>query len=371
MTATRLSTGLTVSLVCLGLTTVVWRYRPVHWVRTHSFTSSLFWTVRSWLWNYPLTPNFEIWDEGDPRHNEKWKKEKVRTVRIWDFLAPYFAERGYTLYVREKLADPLSKRNDRDFEVNIVASRVWAARDTEGRDVIIKAISGAVPTNELRALQLLHSEPLCNDPRNHTIPVIEYIEFNQQTFVVMPRWSDVVLCDFSTVGEIIRYARTFLEALAFLHENNITHGDITSQNMSMDVLMPCAPYPEYYVGYHGPERKYAFIDFEVAELPTVTGAPSSGFEQSSTRDIAWLAHTLEIHLRCIEHVVPGMNDFLTSIGMDKWESLPTATAVLSSFDELCLHLSSEKRNLPLEAYRWDSGLYNSYHGFKMVITLPS
>lgn len=89
----------------------------------------------------------------------------------------------------------------------------------------------------------------------------------------------------------------YRQALAFLHENNITHGDITFQNMSMDVLMPCAPYPEYYVGYHGPERKYAFIDFEVAELPTVNGAPSPGFEQSRTRDIAWLAHTLEIHLR--------------------------------------------------------------------------
>ncbi|XP_006463120.1 hypothetical protein AGABI2DRAFT_74226 [Agaricus bisporus var. bisporus H97] len=377
MTATRLSIGLAVSLPCLGLTTVVWHYRPVHWIRTHSFASSLYWTVRSWLWNYPLTPDFEIWDEGDPRHNEKWKKEKIRTVRIWDFLAPYFAERGYTLYVRDKLADPLSKRypassminssrlsypyapcicsNDSDFEVNIVASRVWAARDTEGRDVIIKAISGAVPTNELRALQLLHSEPLCNDPRNHTIPVIEYIEFNQQTFVVMPRWSSIVSSDFSTVGEIIRYARIFFEALVFLHENNITHGDITLQNMSVDVLMPCFRYPDYYVGHHGPERRYAFIDFEIAELPAENGAPSPRFEECRRRDITWLATTLETHLRCIEHVAPGIDEFLARMNKDAWDNLPDAATVLSDFDEICCRLSSSELTMPLEAYRWDHG----------------
>ncbi|KAF7763836.1 hypothetical protein Agabi119p4_8373 [Agaricus bisporus var. burnettii] len=233
----------------------------------------MYWTVRSWLWNYPLTPDFKIWNEGDPNQYEEWVKERGRTVRIWEFLAPYFAERGYKLYVRKNLTDVFASRypasskidplelsypyaqyackNERQLEVALVSQRVWAARDREGRDVMLKVISGVIPTKELKALQLLHSEPLSTDPQNHTIPVIEYIEFNRQTFVVMPRWSSIVSSDFSTVGEIIRYARIFFEALAFLHKNNITHGDITLQNMSMDVLMPCFRYPDYYVGHHG------------------------------------------------------------------------------------------------------------------------
>ncbi|KAF7763837.1 hypothetical protein Agabi119p4_8374 [Agaricus bisporus var. burnettii] len=371
---------LTASLACLGIATVLWRYRPVRWIRTHSLTSSLYWTARSWLWNYPLTPDLAIWDEGDPNQYEKWLEERARTVRIWEFLSPYFAERGYTMYIRADLSDvmvyrfpassmidasklsyPYAQRactNEEEFKFGSIAHRVWAARDREGRDVILKVISGAVPANELKALQLLLSEPLRSDPRNHTIPIIEFIEFNQQTFIVMPRWSDPVQSDFSTVGEVIRYARIFFEALTFLHENNITHGDIALQNMSMDVLTPCPCYPRYYTGYHGPERRYALIDFGGAELPTVAGEPSPGFEESRRRDIAWLAETLEIHLRCIEHVVPGIDKFLAPMSADNWENLPAAATVLSSFDETCCYLSSEELNMPLKAYRWDRGRFS-------------
>ncbi|EKM77856.1 hypothetical protein AGABI1DRAFT_130128 [Agaricus bisporus var. burnettii JB137-S8] len=183
--------------------------RPLHWVRMHSFSSSLYWTARSWLWNHPITSDYAVWDQGDPNEWEEWTKERARILRIWKFLEPYFSQRGYTLYVQKDLTDvfapqyPASKmidprhlsypyaqyrcKNDEQLGFFPHSPRVWPARDKDGRDVVIKAISGAVPKNELKALQLLHSEPLCNDPRNRTIPVIEFIEFNQQTFVVMPR----------------------------------------------------------------------------------------------------------------------------------------------------------------------------------------
>ncbi|KAF7763828.1 hypothetical protein Agabi119p4_8365 [Agaricus bisporus var. burnettii] len=373
-------TGLTASLASIGLMVFAWRYKHLRWVQTHSFTSSLYWTIRSSFFHHPITPDFKIWDEGDPNQYEKWVKERGRTVSIWEFLAPYFAERGYTMYVREDLANPLASRypaskmirpsklaypyaqctctREGDFRVAIISHRVWAARDREGRDVMIKVISGAVPTNELKALQLLQSEPLRSDPRNHVIPVIEFIEFDRQTFVVMPRWSGIADSDFSTVGEVVRYTRIFFEALTFLHENNITHRDITLQNMSMDVLMPSLRHPQYYTGYHGPQRRYAFIDLEGAELPTADGAPSPGFEECRRRDIVWLAHALEIHLRCIKHVVPRIDEFLATMSRDQWENLPAATTVLSHFDEICCHLSSEELNIPLKAYRWDRGHFS-------------
>lgn len=85
MTITRLSTNLTVSLACLDLTTFVGRYRPVHWVRARSLSNTLYWIVRSWLWNYPLMPEFKVWDEGNPHYRERWLQEKVRPMRIGTF----------------------------------------------------------------------------------------------------------------------------------------------------------------------------------------------------------------------------------------------------------------------------------------------
>ena len=37
------------------------------------------------------------------------------------------------------------------------------------------------------AFRLLHSDALRDDPRNHTMPILEYIKFEEQIFAVMPR----------------------------------------------------------------------------------------------------------------------------------------------------------------------------------------
>ena len=50
-----------------------------------------------------------------------------------------------------------------------------------------RAISGPIATTELQALRLLHSDDLKDNPQNHTIPVVEYLNFDGQVFVVMPR----------------------------------------------------------------------------------------------------------------------------------------------------------------------------------------
>ncbi|KAF7763439.1 hypothetical protein Agabi119p4_7976 [Agaricus bisporus var. burnettii] len=351
-------------------------FRPVHWVRTHSFTSSLYWSARSWLWNHPITSDYAVWDQGDPSEWEEWNKERARILRIWKFLEPYFAERGYTLYVQKDLTDvfalqyPASKmietrhlsypyaqyhcKNEADLRFFPDSPRVWPARDKDGRDVVIKAISGAVPNNELKALQLLHSEPLCNDPRNRTIPVIEFIEYNQQTFVVMPRWCVAIECDFVTVGEIIGYARAIFEAVAFLHENNIAHGDLLAQNMCMDVILPKPRNNhDYYTGLHGPERKYVLIDFETAQIHRGSGPCSPEFERSRKRDIYFLAWSLLPNLRCIENVIPPIVDLLDS--MMENDSSVTASAALSRFEEVCASLTKADLNLPVAAYLWSDG----------------
>jgi hypothetical protein len=80
-------------------------YRLMHWVSADSFTGSLYWTVRSWLWNHPVTSDFGIWDQGDPNEQEKWVEERTRILHIWKFLEPFFVERGYTLYIQKDLTN--------------------------------------------------------------------------------------------------------------------------------------------------------------------------------------------------------------------------------------------------------------------------
>ena len=81
--------------------------------------------------------------------------------------------------------------------------RVWPARDRLGRDVIIKyvsicmvvrtthvfprLVSGSEPSQELEALRRLNSPLLRANPRNRTIPVLEFIKWGDLVFAVMPR----------------------------------------------------------------------------------------------------------------------------------------------------------------------------------------
>jgi len=232
---------------------------------------------------------------------------------------------------------------------------VWPARNKNGQDVVIKVISGPSATNELKAFRLLHSDALRDDPRNHTIPILEYIKFEEQIFAVMPRWGEAYLGDFVNVGELIRYGRAFFEALAFLHEHEIAHGDIVQQNMFMDVIVPSIPSP-LLAGLRGPERKYALIDFETARLPPVKGSPCpTELEKAFKRDIRSLATALEINLRCIEDVIPDLGHLFDSMKDSDSPNQPTAASVLARFEEICMSLKQEDVEREVKATRWIFG----------------
>ncbi|KAF8891982.1 hypothetical protein CPB85DRAFT_1440922 [Mucidula mucida] len=246
---------------------------------------------------------------------------------------------------------------------------VWPARDRIGRDVVIKAVSGSIPTKELRALRLLHSDDLRDDPRNHTIPVLDYLEFNGQVFAVMPRqgWNAAIWADFATVGEVVRYGQAFFEAIAFLHEHYIAHGDTIGQNFVMDVMVPKPKeFGVLYAGVRGPERKYAFIDFETATLPVLssdssssdkpshqTYSPAPEFAIASKHEVARLARNLEFHLRCIEDVVPDLGTLLELMKDCDSPDQPTAAAALSRYEEICNLLSTDDMHREVEAIWWE------------------
>ena len=65
---------------------------------------------------------------------------------------------------------------------------MWPAHDSQGRQVVIHLVSEAGQISaELEALQRLDPEELRSDPRNRTIPILEYIDTDGFVFIVIPR----------------------------------------------------------------------------------------------------------------------------------------------------------------------------------------
>ncbi|KAF8885115.1 hypothetical protein CPB85DRAFT_1566945 [Mucidula mucida] len=364
--------ALSVSLVG-GLLATTYLLRPIHVVRVQGVCSSFYWTVRSWLWNYPVTEDYAIWDTGDPNDRQVFESDRIRLLRIWRFLQPFFVSRGYRPYVlkdptdlfsdivpsipasTEKTTYPFAQcfyRTDADAETYFYSPFVWPARDTLGRDVILKAISGPQPSKELRAFRLLQSDALRDDPRNHTIPVLDYINFNGQVFVVMPRWNGATAADFAKVGELVRYGRAFMEAVAFLHEHNISHGDMLLQNIMTDALIPEAKKTTdpLFAGVRGPKRRYALIDFETA---IVDYSPEllAGFK----KDVRDLASALEFNLRCIQDVIPDIGPLFDSMKDSASPTQPSAATALSRYEEICSSLSAEDLELDVRGMLWLEG----------------
>jgi hypothetical protein len=86
---------------------------PLHIVYIDGFWCSVYWSIRSWLWSYPISSNDSIWDKiEDPGNHKKWVAAHVENCRKWNFLRPLFSYHGYDLY--EASANPR------------ITSKMWA-----------------------------------------------------------------------------------------------------------------------------------------------------------------------------------------------------------------------------------------------------
>lgn len=82
-----------------------------------------------------------------------------------------------------------------------------------------------------------------------------------------------------------------------MHRNGIAHGDISLQNMVMDLILDDE---KRFAGVRGSERKYALIDFETARFGDHTQASqeeTSRIRSLFKRDVLTLARSLEVNLR--------------------------------------------------------------------------
>ena len=88
-----------------GIATATYLLRPIRLLDVDDFYNSVYWTARSWLWNNPVDKGFGVWRHDDPNIPGQYAKDRARLIRVWDFLRPHFASRGYHLYTLENPAD--------------------------------------------------------------------------------------------------------------------------------------------------------------------------------------------------------------------------------------------------------------------------
>ncbi|KAF6761363.1 other/AgaK1 protein kinase [Ephemerocybe angulata] len=369
-------------------------------VKTGSFWETLRWTIRSWKVGYPLIDNVQDWALTD-MSMVALSRELANNWARWHFLAPFFASHG--LYIYEYIPDngtpatppkyPLSQhtssegwpwarrayKSDRELDFEFyMALRIWAARDRDGHEVVIRLASGPKTTDELRAFQRLNTEEARRDPRNHTLPILKYLVFNGMVFVVMPRWQTGPFestVSYDTVSELCDVAEAFYEGLEFLHEKRIAHRDIYESNTVMNLLRSLSK-PGHKMRTIG-EVRYAFIDFDVAlvlpegadistvsvereiRVPLLDIGLKPGLCNPFKDDVLCLTAALERTVRVAEGVVPRVGDFFDCIRKCDYDECPSAAEVLRDFRALRANMTEMQLKQPPAGGSWENGQCDS------------
>ncbi|KDQ18764.1 hypothetical protein BOTBODRAFT_153640 [Botryobasidium botryosum FD-172 SS1] len=194
------------------------------------------------------------WGDVDPVKDPRW-------ARHWHALAPFFSEKGYTLFAARthglysiprsppppaSAPDPFGLYESREngHQPKFPPLKLlYAAQDRCGRYVVIKLVSkGKEDSNELQILRLLQSEPLWSDPSNATIRILEFLEYDDLRFAVMPFCDDSLAYPFINISEYLDFTEQVLRSLSFLHRHLIAHqaaaliGDIAHENFLINYL---------------------------------------------------------------------------------------------------------------------------------------
>lgn len=59
----------------------------------------------------------------------------------------------------------------------------------EHTHIFARLVSDGSPSPELEILKFLNTEGARSNPHNHTIPILEFLEYDRYTFAIMPRYA--------------------------------------------------------------------------------------------------------------------------------------------------------------------------------------
>ncbi|KAF9035560.1 hypothetical protein BJ165DRAFT_1509985 [Panaeolus papilionaceus] len=371
----------------------------------------LVWKLRALLHNHPVPQNLDLWEYTPTNDRVVRKYDRQRVWGFWLFLQPFFDLHGYRLFeprdekwsnlvpAQEPTSQTRGRNNsqypfarkfyEKDTDIQFTSSvppifcfnelyhrsnhrfqslRVWPARDHNRDDVVIRLISGAEPSEELKVWQRLHSPALKNHPRNRSIPVLGYLTFDRLTFIVMPRWGCSIDHDFATTEEVFYFADCILDFVDFLHENRIVHRDLTDTNTCINVISKVG---EWFVeGRCNPkDALYAVLDFghsvayplesNLDEITTTlcygTELKPHGERNPFKLEMYWVGRMLQRHVRVVEEFIPEIAPYFDNIIEADEAHRPSAKEALEQFRQLQASLSVEQLQKPLKYRFWKEG----------------
>ncbi|KAI0636467.1 hypothetical protein C8Q77DRAFT_1070893 [Trametes polyzona] len=191
-----------------------------------------------------------------------WRLVKVKgknDSEVWQDLNDFFLKRGYTPWVPMSIslmAIPFSTDIVSNGSGYAPLARGWgettpmsamyrfnyphpscqAAQTTDGRSVIIRVLAiGDEGREHVEILKLIARGPCSLVATNHTIPLLELIDFEDITFGVFPKIGAAVAQCYgawpeNSVADILDMVMQCLEALAFIHDLHIAHRDAFKDN---------------------------------------------------------------------------------------------------------------------------------------------
>ncbi|KAH9483626.1 hypothetical protein JR316_0003096 [Psilocybe cubensis] len=397
---------LTIAFILPGLIFMVTKRVRIRVIKLDSRWESLVWTWRLMRSKLVFPETLDDWSLQDPKdYNEAF----VYIHSCWMFVLPFFVSRGYAMYQQDPSGignlnpppfPPVAKVTSYPYSRQVPSKtptprtlwvpRIWAARDSLGRDVIIKVISEVDdPSNELKVMQLLNSKRLRSDPCNHTIFALDYITFDKFVFVVMPRWDSCIFPEFESVSELLSFAKTVLETFDFLHRNKIVHFDCLAQNIGMNAVLETSESSRR-TGLRNPkEVRYALFDFGASEVfpedtiieeaRTSRRDPHFGLHGVSFNtisfpynpfrmDVAFMGTCLQTYVRHLENRIPELGPFFDSLVDINNPNQLSAKQALDRFVEIFNALSPELASAPCDGFIWKDGVVRKRHGDLITIT---
>ncbi|PFH54327.1 hypothetical protein AMATHDRAFT_72830 [Amanita thiersii Skay4041] len=215
-------------------------------------------------------------------------------------------------------------------------------RVLDGKKVIVKATH--ICSREYDVIQLLSSPPLRDDPMNHTIPVLDFIEVPKDNlvFIVMEQWSSQLIADEGPccLRLFLAALRQCLEHAAFMHKNSIAHLDISLRNLLTDF-----------------QGHYAYIDYELSrrfdgmDRPFIYGYRGTEVPPECERgeyydpykvDVWALAVLILRACKLTGYHVPELMHLIKPMLHEAPEHRPSIFAVLRAFDGMVSRISDHR-----------------------------
>ncbi|PPR03001.1 hypothetical protein CVT24_012330 [Panaeolus cyanescens] len=176
--------------------------------------------------------------------NDLIEDERTPSERFWVQHYNFLLQRGYKLrprydpqWIPSWIVDTSRLATlSEDSIASLYAFWVLdAVRVSDGKKVILKKVN--TYTEELSILRDLSEPHVQNDPRCHSIPLLDVIPIpgdDDLAFAVFPPLMQIDQLPFRHVGEVAEALDQLFEGVAFLHEHDIIHGDACFFNFLVD-----------------------------------------------------------------------------------------------------------------------------------------